>query len=194
MQQDIREALKNTSKKEVELSANHVNKFEALLNKEMHQPKNKTNNFKWLYIAASIVLLLSLGIKLYPTKNIELLDPETSSVQASSAQKEISLGSISPEFETIETYYKNSIDLEISQLELTDENKEMIDGYLLKIGELTQEYTSLTKELNTNGVNDATIDALISNLQLRLQLLQRLKKQLKQLKNLNKTQNETQVI
>ena len=70
----------------------------------------------------------------------------------------------------------------------------MVDGYLLKIAELTKEYKSLTKELNTKGVNDATIDALIRNLQLRLQLLQRLKKQLKQLKNLNTKQNETQII
>jgi len=101
---------------------------------------------------------------------------------------------VSPEFQTLETYYTNSINLEISQLEMTDENQEIIQGYLLKIGELTKEYKSLTKELNTNGVNDATIDALIRNLQLRLQLLQRLKKQLKQLKNLNTEQNETQII
>ena len=65
---------------------------------------------------------------------------------------------------------------------------------MLKIAQLTKEYKSLTKELNTNGVNDATIDALISNLQLRLQLLKRLKKQLNELKNLNTKQDETQII
>ena len=68
----------------------------------------------------------------------------------------------------------------------------MLDGYFEKISELTKEYKSLTKELNTKGVNDATIDALISNLQLRLQLLKRLKKQLKDLQNLNSKQDETQ--
>jgi len=65
---------------------------------------------------------------------------------------------------------------------------------LLKIAELTKEYKLLTKELNIKGVNDDTIDALIRNLQLRLQLLQRLKKQLKQIKELNTTQNESQII
>ncbi|TXD49387.1 hypothetical protein [Polaribacter sp. IC073] len=69
----------------------------------------------------------------------------------------------------------------------------MIDGCLVKIVELTKEYKSLTLELNKNRVNDATIAALICNLQLRLQLLKRLKKQLKQLKNLNETQYDTQV-
>lgn len=185
MQQDIRDSVKDFKENKIELSANHFNKFEALLEKELHQNKPKKKNFKWLSIAASVVLLISLGVKFYPTENIEIPVKEV---------KEISLGSVSPEFETIEKYYKNSISLEISQLEMTDGNKEIIDNYLIKITELTKEYKSLTLELNENGVNDATIDALIRNLQLRLQLLKRLKKQLKQLKNLNKTQNETQII
>ena len=56
------------------------------------------------------------------------------------------------------------------------------------------EYTLLTKELNTKGVNNATIDALIRNLQLRLELLQQLKKQLSQFKNLNKKKDELQIL
>lgn len=192
MQQDIRDSLKTYKEENIELSVNHSNKFEALLAKELHQEKPKKRNFKWLSIAASILLLLSLGLKFYPTTNIEPdLNKDTVSTPAVEG---ISLGSISPEFETIEKYYKNSINLEISQLELTDENKDIVDGYLLKIAELTKDYKSLTLELNKKGVNDATIDALISNLQLRLQLLKRLKKQLKEFKNLNKIQNDTQII
>lgn len=185
MQQDIREKLKSYKDKNVELSANHSSKFEALLQTEMHQQKPRKKNFKWLSIAASIVLLISIGIQFYPSKIIEenLVKPK----------KEISLGSISPEFQTIETYYTNSINLEISQLDLSEENKDIVDSYLVKLAELTKEYKSLTVELN-KGVNDVTIDALIRNLQLRLQLLKRLKKQLKQLKNLKTKQNETQII
>ena len=186
MQQDIRDKFKDYKEDNIQLSENHATRFESLLQSELHQPKSKKKNFKWLSIAASIVLLVSLGIKFYPEAEIIELKQNQS--------KEITLGNISPEFQNIETYYTNSINLEISELELNDENKEIIEGYLLKIAELTKEYKSLTKELNTKGVNDATIDALIRNLQLRLQLLKRLKKQLKQLKNLNKTQNETQII
>lgn len=185
MQKDIREKLKSYKDKNVELSTNHSLKFEVLLQSEMHQQKPKKKNFKWLSIAASIVLLISIGIKFYPSKTIK--------DDVLKSKKEISLGSISPEFQTIETYYTNSINLEISQLDLSEENKDIVDSYLIKLSELTKEYKSLTKELN-NGVNDATIDALIRNLQLRLQLLKRLKKQLKQLKNLNTKQNETQII
>ena len=191
MQQDIREKLRNYKGENVELSHKHSKKFEALLLQEMHPQKTKKNTFKWLSIAASIVLLVSLGIKFYPSQNIE---PELTGDETNSNLKQITLGNISPEFNTIETYYTNSINLEISQLDLSEENKEIVDSYLLKIAELTKEYKLLTKELNTKGVNDATIDALIRNLQLRLQLLQRLKKQLNELKNLNTKQNETQII
>ena len=187
MQQDIRDKLKDFQEQNIELSANHASKFENLLKSELHPKKKKKTSFKWLSVAASIVLLVSLAIKFYPTENIK----EQPIVKKDA---EITLGNISPEFNTIETYYTNSIKLEISQLDLSDGNKEIVDNYLLKIAELTKEYKSLTKELNTNGVNDATIDALIGNLQLRLQLLQRLKKQLNELKNLNTNQHETQVI
>ncbi|EAQ41651.1 hypothetical protein [Polaribacter sp. MED152] len=191
MQQDIRDKFKNYKEEKVELSNNHAKKFEALLNQELHQTKPKKNYIKWLSIAASILLLVSIGVQFYPTKKE---DPILIKTDDNSTPKQITLGNISPEFNTIETYYTNSINLEISQLDLSEENKELVDNYLLKIAELTKEYKDLTQELNTKGVNDATIDALIRNLQLRLQLLQRLKKQLNEFKNLNTKQNEQQII
>ncbi|RCS26757.1 hypothetical protein DUT90_06415 [Polaribacter sp. WD7] len=191
MKEDIREKLKNFKDKDTMLSKQHALKFKDFLAQEMHQQKSKKNHLKWLSIAASIVLLISIGIQWYPSKNTEKI---TESKQKNLTSKEITLGNISPEFQTIETYYTNSIKLELSQLDLSEENREIVDEYLLKISELTKEYKLLTQELNTKGVNDTTIDALIRNLQLRLQLLQRLKKQLEQLKNLNTQNNETQII
>jgi hypothetical protein len=186
MQKDIKNSLRDFEEQNIEMSKNHVSKFEGLLMAELHLKKSKKKTFKWLSIAASVMLLVSLGIKFYPTDSIE--KPIETSLE------KISLGSISPEFQTIETYYTNSIKIEISKLELNDDNKEVIESYFEKIAELTKEYKLLTLELNTKGVSDSTIDALIRNLQLRLQLLKRLKKQLEQLKNLNTIHNEIQVI
>jgi hypothetical protein len=187
MPKDIRKMLENYPEESGNLSSNHANKFENKLMQELHQEEPKRRNYKWLSIAASIALIISIGINFYPKNNNGGEDPITTS-------KEIRLGSISPELNTIETYYTNSINLELSQLEITDENQEILDSYLNKIEELATEYKTLTLELNTKGVNDETIDALISNLRLRLQLLQRLKKQLNNLKELNSKQNETQTI
>lgn len=183
MPKDIRKMLENYPEESVNLSSNHEHKFEAKLMKELHPEKSRKRPVFWLSVAASLALLVTVGIQLLDQKP-SITPPTTEDTN------KISLGKISPELNTIETYYTNSIKLELSQLEMTDENKELVDSYLSKIGELTKEYKTLTKELNTKGVNDQTIDALISNLQLRLQLLQRLKKQLNNLKELNSNKNE----
>lgn len=180
MPKDIRKIVKNYSDEKVELSANHQSKFQRKLYAELH-PKKR--NYRWLYAVASIVLLIGLGIQLYPTN--EPQHPTKTKVE------QLSLGTISPELKTVEAYYTNSINLALSQIELTEESKEVFDGYIIKLGELTNEYKSLTDELN-KGVNDNVINAMISNLQLRLQLLQRLQQQLNELKKT--TQNETQTI
>jgi hypothetical protein len=184
MPKDIRKMFENYPQESGALSSSHANTFENKLMKELHQRQPKQKNYKWLSIAASIALLISIAIHFTP-KDIEPIDEKT--------DQTIRLGSISPELNTIETYYTNSINLELSQLEITDENQEILDSYLVKIGELTTEYKTLTLELNTKGVNDETIDALISNLRLRLQLLQRLKKQLNNLKELNLNQDENKL-
>tara|TARA_R110002073_G_scaffold8207_1_gene45602 strand:- start:52825 stop:53370 length:546 start_codon:yes stop_codon:yes gene_type:complete len=176
----------NYPEESANLSSNHQNKFENKLMKELHQKESKPQTWKWLSIAASLALLVSIAIQFYP---VDL--PNETEIEKKTDNK-IRLGTISPDLNTVETYYTNSINLALSELEPTEENKEILDGYLVKIGQLTTEYKSLTTELNTKGVNDEIINALINNLQLRLQLLQRLKKQLNDLKQLNLTKNETQ--
>ncbi len=186
MQKDIKEMLRNYKDQDAHMTQDHQHKFEQKLMKELHRNTASTFPYKWLSIAASIALLVTLTYG-YLNGNSSTDDPII-------PQQKLSLGTISPELNSIETYYVNSINYELSQLELTDDNKELLDGYLEQLGELTKEYKSLTEELNTKGVNDATIDALISNLQLRLQLLKRLKKQMNDFKKLNPKQNETQFI
>ena len=186
MPKDIRKLLENYPEESVNLSENHSNKFEAKLMKELHQEKPKRKGIYWLSIAASLALLITVGIKVIPGGTGSGGGEKVDEIPT----KQISLGNISPELNTIETYYVNSINLELSQLEMTAENKELVDSYLTKIGELTKEYKSLTQELTTKGVNTQTIEALINNLQLRLQLLKRLKKQLNTLKEVNSNQNE----
>jgi len=187
MTQDIRKLAKQIRKEETTLSANHEANFEKLLLAELHQKQPKKGFIKWISIAASVAVLVSVCSGLFLTN-------ENDATPKNTPTKQITLGTISPEFNTIETYYINSINLEISEIEIDNTNKELIDGYLIKIAELMNEYTLLTKEFNTKGVNNATIDALIRNLQLRLELLQQLKKQLSQFKNLNKKNDELQIL
>ncbi len=195
MPKDIRKLLENYPEESASLSEKHALNFESKLMKELHQEKPKRRNIYWLSIAASLALLVTVGIQFIDSgKTVEPPVITEGSAPTENVEPKIQLGNISPELNAIETYYTNSIKLELSQLDMTDENKELVDTYLKKVKELTNEYKTLTLELTSKGVNDQTVDALIRNLQLRLQLLQRLKKQLNDLKDLKDTKNENNIV
>ena len=78
----------------------------------------------------------------------------------------------------------------MANLEVSDENNDLVDGYMEQLAVLDAEYKKLNIELNEIGPNDQTIEALIQNLQLRLELLKKLKEKLNQLK-LSKNEQET---
>ena len=182
MPKDIRDILRNESVETGKLSKNHRSVFEAKLQKELHNSKKRSNHF--LKIAASFLVIVSLGSSIFYFSENTVVE------QATEVAKIESLGSISPELKTIENYYLASIQAEIANLEETPENKELLNGYLEKLGELTNEYKILTQELNDEGLNEKTINALIENLQQRLNLMHQLKEQLNSLSKLNITENE----
>ena len=155
------------------------------------RPRKKNNTFFWLRIAASITILLGVGTYFFlkePKQPIK--DTVVVKEQVIDEKEGISLGDLSPDFEKIENYYVANINYELSQLSVSDSNKEIVDGFMERLGELDEEYGVLNKELNKLGPNDDTISALIQNLQLRLQLLQKLKQKLNQLKS---SENEQEI-
>lgn len=180
MSKDLREIVKNIQESSEKLSKNHSRNFEAKLQKELHRGKNK--NYQFLKIAASFLIVIGLASIFYFSENSTQKPLETAKIE--------SLGSISPELKNIENYYLASIQAEILELNQTSENKELLDGYLEKVSELTSDYKTLTNELNTEGLNEKTINALIDNLQLRLKLLHQLKVQLNELQNIKTSKNE----
>ncbi|MEJ6791906.1 MAG: hypothetical protein QNK89_03995 [Lacinutrix sp.] len=74
-----------------------------------------------------------------------------------------------------------NINLELSKMKLIPENKELFDSYISQLENLKEEYNNLSVELTTNGPDELTLDALISNLKFRLNLMHRLKSQLNKL-------------
>ncbi|SDX85098.1 hypothetical protein SAMN05444411_11097 [Lutibacter oricola] len=181
MSKDLREILKNKVEENLNLSNNHRINFEARLKNELHQEQK--NGFGFWKIAASITILIGLAVSIYFFN--------TNPVEPKLAKTFDSLGSVSPELKKVENFYLASIQSEILELEQTAENKELLDGYLEKISELDNDYKDLTSDLNTDGINEKIINALIDNLQLRLKLLYQLKEQLNNLKTVNKLKNET---
>ncbi|MEZ4817282.1 MAG: hypothetical protein R2776_04840 [Flavobacteriaceae bacterium] len=190
MAQDIRDMLKDFKPKEPKLSTGHEARFEAKLATVFSEKKRNTSFF-WLKIAASVAVLISLayfGFQYFTKETIvgnEIIDTNTEIINQTPT---ITIGNLSPDLKKVEDFYVTGINQQLASLQRTPENEELINGYLQRLEELNNAYTLLNKELNEVGPSEATIAALIDNLQLRLELLFKLKNKLKELKNL---ENET---
>jgi len=184
MAQDLRKLFEEQRKKETyQINKGHEDRFFNKLESELPE-KITSNSYFWLKIAASIIIMVGIASYIYRNSFGET-NPDTTIVNnEDSKEKEanISLGDLSPDLEKIENYYVANINLELANLEISNENKGVVDGYMEQLEVLDAEYKRLNKELNEVGPNDQTIEALIQNLQLRLQLLKKLKAKLNQLK------------
>jgi hypothetical protein len=149
--------------------------FEAKLKKELHG----SNGFslRFLSVAATVLVLFGLGYVFSlqePEKGVSI--PQTT---------EISLKDYSPELKKIENYYLTAINFELASLEVTDDNRAVLDDYLRKLNGLTWEYELLSKQLRMDTIDEQLINNLIDNLQMRLQLMVELKNELKKIKTRN---------
>jgi hypothetical protein len=188
MKQDLRELFKAERAKKHQMKEGHEARFNERL--EAAFPERKKSKFYIFGIAASVLVIVALSmVFIQQTRTEEPI--ETVVIQNKEDLQDaqgISLGDLSPDLKLVETYYVNSINLELAQLDLSAENKVVVDDFMGRLGELNEEYKALNIELNEVGPNEQTIGALIKNLQLRLQLLLKLKEKLHQLKS---TDNET---
>jgi len=182
MAQDLRELFKEEKRKKQPMKKGHEERFLNRLDKEL--PIKRKSTFYFIKIAASILILFSIGIYTYINFSDDVAQPSVIVVKGTEnkVSQEYSLGDLSPDLKKIENYYVANINLELSRLEVSYENKALVDDYMSRLSELDKEYQRLNLELNEIGPNDQTINALIKNLQLRLQLLQKLKLKLDQLK------------
>lgn len=194
MSQDLRELFKKEREEQQHLlSEGHQERFSKRLEKEL--PKKKKFSFAFLKIAATVLILITagyFGFKKYSQEPINeaIVDKD---IEVNN-RNGISLGDLSPDLKKVENYYLANINLELSKLEVSQDNIVLIDSFMEQLENLDIEYNSLNEELNQMGPNDQTISALIQNLQLRLQLLQKLKKKLNDLNTSKNEQVETNTI
>ena len=174
MKADLRERFKE-EKMLRELPANDRSLFEKKLKKELHGKKGVPIRF--LSIAATVLVLFGLGFVFTLQKPVD----EISYPQ----QTQVSLQDYSPELKKIENYYLTAINFELASLEVTEDNRAVLDDYLKRMNVLTQEYDLLAKQLRLDKIDEELINSLIDNLQMRLQLMVELKNELKKIKTTN---------
>lgn len=183
MAQDLRNLFeKDSNAQNAKMSKGHEARFLSKLDDALPQ-ETKASRFSFLNIAASVVVILGLSFGAYQFLNNSGVDiPEgTEIVNGGESKKDIkSMGEVVPDLKRVEDYYLASINLELSKVQMTPENKDLVDGYIQRLKELNDEYDNLILELNENGPNEATLDALIDNLKFRLNLVMRLKDKLQE--------------
>ena len=194
MSQDLRELFSEHKEQEYKMKEGHEERFLELLDQSLPVSKNRPKSF-WA-IAASVVVLLGIGIYFLLEKPIDEAAGTTivEKSDVTEEQNSISLGDLSPDLKKIENYYVANINLQLSQLEVSPENKVLVDSYLEQLAVLNTEYSKLNYELNQMGPNNQTIAALIKNLQLRLELLYGLEDKINELKSSENEQVKTNSI
>ena len=189
MAQDLRNLLKNEQHAApLKMRQGHEARFVEKLDEAFPIETSVKKRFSTWQIAASVIVFLGLAFAGYEFfKAPKTVGTEVVVEDSNETKEQLkSLGDISPDLKKVEDYYLANINLELSKVKLTPENKELFDAYVVRLGELNQEYKRLSVELTNNGPNELTVSALIDNLKLRLNLLYRLKEQLHDL-NISET-------
>ncbi|MDT0678180.1 hypothetical protein [Autumnicola musiva] len=188
MAQDIRDMFRNDESREPEkIKKGHQKRFEAKLNKALPQEK-KAGSFPYLKIAA--VLVVAFGVAMFflkpgsgapETRMVETPVEENNENINAQPEKQFQLSDVSPQYKEIENYYMAGLNLELAKLDINEDNKALIDAFMAKLAELDKEYKRLNADVNESGLNEQTVEAMIANLQLRLELLFKLKNKIKEI-------------
>ena len=140
----------------------------------------------FMRVAAAVILLIGCGLTLWLTK---INAPEGNYTDAAVSQPAIN--KIAPELAEVEAYYTSQLKdkkEELSEYDMKvlglDEKKE-IDR---EIARLDSSYIQLKKQLLTTPNTDKVMNAMIQNLQIRIEVLNR---QLEVLQKIEKLQKQT---
>ncbi|WP_347159626.1 hypothetical protein [Pontibacter chitinilyticus] len=128
-------------------------------------------DFLFMRIAAAVLLLLTCGLTLFVMKQKAFTG--TSTIAAASQNK---LQKIAPEIVEVEAYYTSQIQEKKSELSVYDKKVLGLSGDAgidSELARLDSSYTELKKELYTTPNTDRVVEAMIQNLQIRMEVLNR---------------------
>ncbi|TVZ55390.1 hypothetical protein OD91_0637 [Lutibacter sp. Hel_I_33_5] len=151
----------------------HLDRFQRKL-QQQNNPQKKTS-WKWLSVAASVVLLIGfwLGNNNQQKDSLDLAD-------------------VSPKMEEVQTYFVSTLHQELKEVEKfrSLETEEIIEHALERLEDLEDDYNAFTKELKNTENQKEIIYAMINNYQQRLEILEEVLKQIELIKNTKLEYNE----
>ncbi len=137
--------------------------------------KSKKSWWKPFAIAASIVLLCTVGVGLYNSQ--PTMDQQ--------------VAKISPEVSRTSIYFAGLIEEQVKALEdeSTPQTRRIIDDTMLQLGKLETDYARLEQDLINGGNNKLLLSAMITNFRTRIDLLQDVLDKIESIKNLKSYDN-----
>lgn len=149
----------------------HLERFERKLNSGKSEQKF---SWKWLSVAASIVLVIGFYLGSNHQKN------------------QMDLADVSPKMEEVQDYFVRTINHELRTLEQNRnlDTETVIEQALNELEDLEESYNMFLTELNNDGNQTKVINAMIKNYQQRLQVLENVLEQIEQIKNPKIINNE----
>jgi hypothetical protein len=136
------------------------------LESQNEQPKRgMSDRFKWMAIAASLAILMTLGISVWDLNN---------GAEPVMADQKMELQEVSPEMKSAEQFLMAELAKKkekATEIVATDPD---LKGFIDQLNQLENDYEQLELELNNNRDNERIIAGMIQNYRLRLELLERL--------------------
>ena len=163
MKQDIR----NLFKEEEDLKTlpdNHRAEFSDKLNK---QKQSKNKRYTWIGAVAVVVVALTIGFALFTKQPTENISPFIAQVEAVEAEY----------LEEIKTEWQNFIALADDEV--------LVARFKKKLDELDNDYKIISKQFKSDANNIQVVEALVENLQTRLQILKDIQEHIKILNQKN---------
>ncbi|QGY42909.1 hypothetical protein GM418_04330 [Maribellus comscasis] len=169
----------------------HFERFEAKL-KSQNKKKRITLNVVWKVAAAVIFVLLAVNqVAIY-------MSPEKLTTKIANAKNDISLASVSEEYEEVEIYYTNAIDAGLTQWNtlsnegfISAEEQEMMDT---ELAEFETRFKDLQEDLAANPNDERVINAMLEYYQTKLGIINMIVNKLEEVKQQQKnTEHEIEI-
>ena len=166
MKQDIRNLFTEEDDLKT-LPEDHRMEFAKKL-KEQSKPKH--NSYAWISVAAILIIALTIGF------NVREMESKPEHIQTDP---------IIAQVEAVEAEYLKNIKTEWQSFLAITDDAVLVERFRKKLKELDTDYQEISLEFKEDANNILVIEALVENLQTRLQILKDIQKHIKILNQKN---------
>jgi hypothetical protein len=168
----------------------HFGRFEAKLEAMNKRKKVIPLNVVWKIAAAAVFAFLVVN------QSIIWFSPDNRNLSPGTGTSEITLASVSSEYEEVEFYFTNAINVGLNQWEslvnqglISEEEQLMMEN---ELDEFEQVFTKLQGDLSSSPNDDRVINAMLDYYQTKLSLINMIVEKLQEVKQKNNMNHETE--